>query len=80
MPVGVRAARPSSRHADLNHLGIPILNAIYGTNPAGGGYQGISPTILLAHENANIAVGGAGIVGGMNPKGHFGYRSCPFAD
>ena len=62
---------PFFRHADLNHLGIPILNAIYGTNPAGGGYQGISPTILLAHENANIAVGGAGIVGGMNPKGHF---------
>lgn len=62
---------PFFRHAELNHLGVPILNAIYGTNPAGGGYQGISPTILLAHENANIAVGGAGIVGGMNPKGHF---------
>jgi glutaconyl-CoA decarboxylase len=62
---------PFFRHADLNHLGVPILNAIYGTNPAGGGYQGISPTILLAHEDANIAVGGAGIVGGMNPKGHF---------
>lgn len=61
---------PFYRHADLNHLGIPILNAIYGTNPAGGGYQGISPTILLAHEGANIAVGGAGIVGGMNPKGY----------
>ena len=62
---------PFYRHADLNHLGIPILNGIYGTNPAGGGYQGISPTILLAHEGANIAVGGAGIVGGMNPRGHF---------
>jgi glutaconyl-CoA decarboxylase len=62
---------PFYRHAELNQLGIPILNAIYGTNPAGGGYQGISPTILLAHEGANIAVGGAGIVGGMNPKGHF---------
>lgn len=61
---------PFYRHADLNQLGIPILNGIYGTNPAGGGYQGISPTILLAHEGANIAVGGAGIVGGMNPKGH----------
>ena len=60
---------PFFRHAELNRLGIPILNAIYGTNPAGGGYQGISPTILLAHEKANIAVGGAGIVGGMNPKG-----------
>lgn len=61
---------PFYRHADLNHLGIPILNGIYGTNPAGGGYQGVSPTILLAHEGANIAVGGAGIVGGMNPKGY----------
>lgn len=61
---------PFYRHADLNQLGIPILNGIYGTNPAGGGYQGISPTILLAHEGANIAVGGAGIVGGMNPKGY----------
>ena len=61
---------PFFRHADLNDLGIPILNGIYGTNPAGGGYQGISPTILIAHEGANIAVGGAGIVGGMNPKGH----------
>jgi glutaconyl-CoA decarboxylase len=61
---------PFYRHAELNHLGIPILNGIYGTNPAGGGYQGISPTILIAHEGANIAVGGAGIVGGMNPKGH----------
>ncbi len=62
---------PFYRHAELNQLGIPILNAIYGTNPAGGGYQGISPTILLAHKDANIAVGGAGIVGGMNPKGTF---------
>ncbi len=62
---------PFFRHADLNHQGVPILNGIYGTNPAGGGYQGISPTVLLAHKNANIAVGGAGIVGGMNPKGHF---------
>lgn len=64
------------RHAELNQLGIPILNAIYGTNPAGGGYQGISPTILLAHKDANIAVGGAGIVGGMNPKGFFDLESA----
>ncbi|MGI6120234.1 MAG: acyl-CoA carboxylase subunit beta [Desulfosporosinus sp.] len=64
------------RHAELNRLGIPVLNAIYGTNPAGGGYQGISPTILLAHKDANIAVGGAGIVGGMNPKGYFDEEAC----
>lgn len=59
------------RHAELEKLGIPVLAGIYGTNPAGGGYQGISPTILLAHKNCNIAVGGGGIVSGMSPKGHF---------
>jgi len=59
------------RHAELEKLGVPVLAGIYGTNPAGGGYQGISPTILLAHKDANIAVGGGGIVGGMSPKGHF---------
>jgi len=59
------------RHAELEKLGVPILAGIYGTNPAGGGYQGISPTILLAHKDANIAVGGGGIVGGMSPKGSF---------
>ncbi|MBN2569337.1 MAG: glutaconyl-CoA decarboxylase subunit alpha [Deltaproteobacteria bacterium] len=59
------------RHAELEQLGIPIIAGIYGTNPAGGGYQGISPTILLAHKDCNIAVGGGGIVGGMSPKGYF---------
>jgi len=59
------------RHAELEQMGIPVLAGIYGTNPAGGGYQAISPTILLAHERCNIAVGGAGIVSGMAPKGHF---------
>ena len=59
------------RHAELEKLGIPILAGIYGTNPAGGGYQGISPTILVAHKDANIAVGGGGIVSGMSPKGRF---------
>ncbi|MFH1487382.1 MAG: carboxyl transferase domain-containing protein, partial [Pseudomonadota bacterium] len=59
------------RHAELEKLGVPIIAGIYGTNPAGGGYQGISPTILLAHKDANIAVGGGGIVSGMSPKGSF---------
>ncbi len=59
------------RHAELEQLGIPILAGIYGTNPAGGGYQGISPTILFAHKNCNIAVGGGGILSGMSPRGHF---------
>ena len=59
------------RHAELNQLGLPILAGIYGTNPAGGGYHGISPTILLAHKDANMAVGGIGIVSGMAPRGGF---------
>jgi glutaconyl-CoA decarboxylase len=59
------------RHAELEQFGIPVLAGIYGTNPAGGGYQGISPTILFAHKNCNIAVGGGGILSGMSPKGYF---------
>jgi glutaconyl-CoA decarboxylase len=59
------------RHAELEQMGIPVLAGIYGTNPAGGGYQGVSPTILLAHKDCNIAVGGGGIVSGMSPKGFF---------
>ncbi len=65
------AGTPFFRHAELEQVGIPVLAGIYGTNPAGGGYQGISPTILLAHKNANIAVGGVGIVTGMAPRGGF---------
>ncbi|VEN73352.1 Glutaconyl-CoA decarboxylase subunit alpha [Candidatus Desulfarcum epimagneticum] len=59
------------RHAELEQMGIPVLAGLYGTNPAGGGYQGISPTILFAHKNCNIAVGGGGILSGMSPKGYF---------
>lgn len=67
---------PFFRHAELQQMGIPILAAIYGTNPAGGGYQGISPTILFAHKDSNIAVGGGGIVSGMSPKGYFDEEGC----
>ena len=59
------------RHAELEQMGIPVIAGIYGTNPAGGGYQAISPTVLLAHRNANMAVGGSGIVSGMSPRGYF---------
>ncbi|MBF0468502.1 MAG: glutaconyl-CoA decarboxylase subunit alpha [Desulfamplus sp.] len=65
------AGTPFFRHAELEQMGIPILAGIYGTNPAGGGYQSISPTVLFAHKNCNIAVGGAGIVSGMAPRGGF---------
>jgi len=58
-------------HAHLNLEGVPVLAGVYGTNPAGGGYHGISPTVMHAHKNANMAVGGGGIVSGMSPKGHF---------
>ena len=61
---------PFFRNAELQQLGVPVIVGIYGTNPAGGGYHSISPTILIAHKDANMAVGGAGIVGGMNPKGY----------
>ncbi len=61
---------PFFRNAELQQLGIPVIVGIYGTNPAGGGYHSISPTILVAHQKANMAVGGAGILGGMNPKGY----------
>ncbi len=67
---------PFYRHAELNQLGIPVLAGIYGTNPAGGGYQGISPTILFAHKDCNIAVGGGGILSGMSPKGYFDIQSA----
>ncbi|MGA8179696.1 MAG: carboxyl transferase domain-containing protein [Desulfobacterales bacterium] len=65
------AGTPFFRHAELEMMGIPVLAGIYGTNPAGGGYQSISPTILFAHKDCNIAVGGIGIVSGMAPKGAF---------
>ena len=61
---------PFFRNAELAQMGIPVIVGIYGTNPAGGGYHSISPTILIAHKDANMAVGGAGILGGMNPKGY----------
>ena len=61
---------PFYRNSELNQMGIPVIVGIHGTNPAGGGYHSISPTVLIAHEKANMAVGGAGIVGGMNPKGY----------
>ena len=67
---------PFYRNAQLNQLGIPVIVGIYGTNPAGGGYHSISPTILVAHKDANMAVGGAGIVGGMSPKGHVDQESA----
>ena len=50
---------PFYRNAELQQLGIPVIVGIYGTNPAGGGYHSISPTILVAHEDANIIFGTA---------------------
>lgn len=59
------------RHAEMNTEGVPVLAAVYGANPAGGGYHGISPTAVYAHKDASIAVGGGGIMSGMSPKGTF---------
>ena len=47
-----------------------MLVGIFGTNPAGGGYHSISPTIIIAHKDSNMAVAGAGIESGMTPKGY----------
>ncbi len=59
------------RHAELIQKGIPVLVGVFGTNPAGGGYHAISPAYIVAHSDANMAVGGLGIVSGMSPKGGF---------
>lgn len=59
------------RHTELEQAGVPILAAIFGTNPAGGGYHSISATVLFAHKDCNMAVGGGGILSGMSPKGFF---------
>ena len=66
----IAGGTPFYRHSELAQNGIPVLVGIFGTNPAGGGYHSITPTILVAHEKANMAVGGVGIVSGMNPKGY----------
>ena len=68
------------RHAELEQMGIPVMAGIYGTNPAGGGYQGISPTILLAHKNANIAVGRRGYRERDEPEGVLRRTGCGGAD
>ena len=46
------------RHAELAQEGLAVIVGVYGTNPAGGGYHGISPAMIFAHKDANIAVGG----------------------
>lgn len=63
-------------NAELQQMGIPVIVGIYGTNPAGGGYHSVSPTILIAHEKANMAIGGAGIVSGINMKDHIDMESA----
>ena len=67
---------PFFRNAELSNKGIPIIGGIYGTNPAGGGYQAISPAIILAHKEANMAIGGKCIVEGMTPKGSFDQKGA----
>ncbi len=59
------------RHAEMEQKGLHVICGMYGTNPAGGGYHAISPSIIFAHEKSNMAVGGGGIVSGMAPKGGF---------
>ena len=61
---------PFYRNAELAQLGLPVLVGIFGTNPAGGGYHSISPTVIIANRHANMAVAGDGIKSGMSPKGY----------
>ena len=58
------------KNASLQQSGVPVIVAVYGTNPAGGGYQSMGATALIAHKKANVSVGGASIMGGMNAKDH----------
>ena len=67
---------PFYENAMLAQAGVPVLVGVYGTNPAGGGYHAISPTIIIAHKDANMAVGGAGILSGMRPKGNVDEESA----
>lgn len=67
---------PFYRHARLEQEGMPVLIGIFQTNPAGGGYHAISPSVLIAKDDANFAVGGSGIVGGMTSRGEFTEESA----
>ena len=58
------------KNASLQQAGVPTVVAVYGTNPAGGGYQSMGGSVLIAHKKANVSVGGASIMGGMNAKDH----------
>lgn len=59
------------RNAELAIEGIPSVVGVFGANPAGGGYHAISPTVIFAHKDASMAVGGGGIMSGLSPKGRF---------
>ena len=52
-------------NARLATKGVPIIEGIFGTNVAGGGYGGISATKRFAHKDASMAIGGAAIMSGM---------------
>lgn len=67
---------PFYRHSRLQQEGMPVLIGIFQTNPAGGGYHAISPSLLIAKDDANFAVGGAGILSGMNSTGYVDEESA----
>lgn len=47
------------RHADMALTGLPVIAGVWGTNPAGGGYQTMSTSWIAAHKDAVVAAGGA---------------------
>lgn len=59
------------RHAEMAVAGLPVLAGVFGSNPAGGGYQACSPTLIIAHDKAEMSAGGGAVLGGMGGAGPF---------
>ena len=57
------------RHAAMSLSGLPVIAGVYGTNPAGGGYQTMSTSWIAAHKDAVVAAGGA--LAGQDIRGPF---------
>ena len=55
----------------LSVAGLPQVAAVFGTNPAGGGYTSCSPTKIIAKSDANMSVGGGAVLAGMAGSGPF---------
>ena len=72
----INSGTPFYRNADLMQHGVPVIVGIYGKNTEDGGYNAVSPTVLLAHEKASMAVGSADSAAGAGIKGPFDKKSA----